>query len=791
MRLVFFSVIIVIVNFDAFSSERIRHFTEKNGLSSRDIHHCLTDSRGFIWVATANGLNRFDGYKFWQPGKDLLKLSSTRITWLLEDTNTLWIGTDNGINLLNLSNYHLTGIFNHTNEDGSLTDNYITGIHKSFDKTIWVTTGEGMLHKYLGKGKFQQIKNPLNTNGSFGVRIFFTEDSSSYWVRSENTGTYRINKKDNVITSFPLTTGNHIGGIRFIPGKGTLDFRKEGVFRYDQIQNKFIPYLTNIGNDVYDILPDMNNNLWIISGDSRKISCLSGTEISDKTNQLFPPPYIVHIRNMLPGPVSSIWICTNNGLYQISNDKELFTSILKQNEIADRDYIPSFRGMIQDKSGKIFIGGYGGFFSIDKDKKINRLPVTLKPYNPFVLIDEDDIFFWAVTEGYGLVKINKKNATASICYRKHITPEDHSYRYLTAGVKDRNGSLILGGYEGLFSYDPKTDRLKVFNISFGNKNLGEMTIKHLTITSNNYLWISTQNGLFVLDQNRKPLWHFHKDSEEKFKLLLNMVLCVIEAKNHSIWIGTKGGGIRVFKYKSQTPIFFNTTNGLSDDNIVSLQEDLHQRIWAASDFGLSVIKPESGKVISYFAEDGLADNEFNAGSSLIQNSGLLLFGGVNGITICNPETNLNPINKSQLIQFSRIELINNDGAVYKEYNPDIIRDGISLSYTNRFFELEFFITEFLLSEKNSYQYKLEGYDNRWIPIGEQNNIRFAALPAGDFKLHIKGTGFRGTSTLNEIVIPITVRAAFYNTIWFYLSCIVIIGLIIYLILFQKIRRLSC
>jgi ligand-binding sensor domain-containing protein/signal transduction histidine kinase len=768
----------------------VRHWSEKEGLSNREVHDYLQDSYGFVWLATANGLNRFDGYEFWCPNKDPQShLASSNITCLFEKDKVLWVGTDNGITLLDLETYKTKEIKQNYGTALNLYDNYITGIYGTFDGTILVTTSKGFLHRYEGNNKFTPFYNKMDSKGSFGVRLHFTEDSYFYWIKSENKGTFKLNKKTlEVLQQYHRNAESHIGSIKYIKGYGTIAFCKEGIEVYNPKTNRFEKGINTAIKDVYNIIQDYEKNLWIVANDSKHLLKFNKT-LTDVTEALFPVSENVNIRQIVESKSHMLWICTNNGLYQYSIEKASFASILKQQEVLDKNFVPSFRGMLEDADGTIYAAGYGGLFSIDTNNHVKRLLDNKIPYSPYILINAKDNYLWAITEGFGLIKVNKKTGHIIKIFSSRQIAERHNFQYLLSGILDNDSIFWLGGYEGVFTFHLKTKKVSVTTLQFNGISFNRLKVKQFYRTKDNRLWISSSKGLFILDKHRKPVKCYNELSSKTIQLPSSNINGILEGSRGIIWIFTSDAGLCALNEKEQTIEIFNKKNGLADDNVAAVLEDNRGNIWVSTNNGLSELNPISKKISNFYSEDGLSNNEFNTSSAIKTSNNRYFFGGINGINFFNPDIGFTNHSFKQLLLFSYLEVLDKEGEIRKIYNQEEIRKGIILPSKNAYLNLSFCATEFLRAEKNTFQYKLEGFSDKWVPLGEQHSLRFATLPAGTYVLHIKGIGSRGVYIVNELLFPITVNPVFYNTKWFVALLILFVALIVYFFQYNRIQKL--
>ncbi len=768
----------------------MQHWGEKEGLSYRIVYSCLRTLDGFLWVATGKGLCRFDGYEFLPLGKSKSNdISNNLITQVLEsEKGILWVATDNGISIVNLNNNLITGVFKHDTSENSLSDNYVLQIYQTPDHAIWVCTADGILNKYLGNGSFKRYYNYTAKDRRFGNRPLIVAYQNHIWLKSQDRGIFKIEPGSGKIIQRYLSHPESIdeGGLIIIPRYGLLCMAKEGVLVYNKPENKFKSL--QIGNikDIYKIVPDKRGDLWIAAYDRKKLFHYSNGVIKDVSSFLFDYSQNTQINMISPGQSNDLWLCTNSGLYKLIVANPRFTSILRKDQFKKPNYVSSFRGFMQDPTGDIYLGGYGGLFKLNKKHQIKQLFDNTIYYSPNVLIDENKTYLWVVSEGCGMLKVDKKNGKI-FKYNK----DKNKYNYLISGIRDTGNIFLLGGYDELVWYNSATNEYTDLQLRFDGINFPRPFVKYIFKDKNKCIWICTHFGIFVLDQKHNIIARYFDGAPEGFRLPVNMANHIFEDKKGYIWASTEGGGVCKIDVKNNKINVLNTKNGLADNTVASALEDSSGMIWVATYNGLSAIKPANGHIINFYDEDGLSDNEFNSASCLYANDGSLFFGGINGINICKGYKNLqHQIEPRNKIIISDIEILGDNEEIEHIHNLQQIRKELILSYKSSYLDISFFNTDFSHSERNIFYYKMEGLNENWIPLEKKNSIRFASLSPGKYVLRIRGKSSKSNIDAEETELKIEVRQIFYKTWWFALISIICIASVFAALANSKVQQLN-
>lgn len=746
----------------------VKHWTGMENLSTESVEDIITDASGFLWFATNGGLSRFNGYNFQKfTTANLEGLPANEIKSLrIDDKQQLWIATtENGIGILNLTTYKITNRFNNKNGSTGLRSNRIAQIEIDAKKTVWVSTEEGFLHKYLGNGKFLNIKNPFQSDALFGSYPRMTSDANFLYVYTINRGVYTINLKTNkVVANFGTELQAHSGMINNIDGVGVVFCAKEGAMKINSNGNTFSPIFSIAGDETFASLKDQNGDIWMVQKDRKQVQIISGGSVRDLTPQLFRESDNVHISKIFEDLSHNIWICSTNGVYKITNDNIFFSSVLKLNQWKGENYIPSFRGMMEDIQGELFFGGYSGLFKQKKNGEIVQLFDNKTPYTPYVLINKNADELWALCEGYGVVLVNKTSGEIRQFEDNLSKIEKYKGIYLISGVQAEDQNLWLGSYDGILRFDTKKEKYYTQKLEFNGHQIHKYRVRQFIKSRDNHIWICTNSGVFVLDEKNKPIAHYHDQAKGIYHIPFNDVNCIAKTGNGRIWIGSKTSGAFLIGSNNNKSIYLNSK--LSDNSIASIIEDSEQNIWFSSNNGLSKYNLKTGEISNYFVENGLSNNEFNHGSFLKTKKGDLYFGGTDGINIYNPKRNANQLIVKNKINISRLEIPTEEKGIKVYYGGGEFINGISLPYNKTYLYLEFFINDFTRSESNTYEYLIEGNNSEWQSLNNQNFIRIVGLAPGNYTLRIRGMDAGGEFVSNELIIPIQVAQIFYKTWWF-------------------------
>ncbi len=745
-------------------AQHIQHWTEKDGLSNRFVNYATRTSDGYLWVSTNNGLNRFDGYEFvtFSP-QNTPQLGSAFFTHLIEaPRGYLWAGTDNGIYVLQLHTNKVIRKFVSDKQATSLSHPYVLQIHQADDKSLWVACEDGVLNKYNNQGGFTHHYPAHQTDKSFGKRIKMTNFKGYLWVKTQNRGVYKLNSKTGEVIKHYLVDqlSYNEAQLTELPKIGLVCMMVDGVKRYNPVIDDFEPYDIGHISDVFRVFDDNNGSYWVTAVNRTKLYRVQNNVATDVTSNFFSKHENISIGIIVKGLANEYWISTNNGLFKMIAEQSVFSGMLTKESAGDPDFVPSFRGMMQDQKGDIYVGGYGGLFKIDAQRKVRQLLNNQKLYAPNAFIDIDAKTCWMISEGYGLHLMQKESGKV-----KRVAKDEHKYNFLISGAADKQGNLLLGGYDELVWYYPKLNRFEEQKLRFGGKEYKRPYVRYIYRNEKEEFFVCTNQGLFVLNNHHMVIRRYAPDAFLAHRIKSATINYIFEDTEHNLCIATDGGGVSLVNAKGEVYKNLGMVDGLAGDRIASVIKDLLGKLWIATYTGISVVDTNYD-VLSYYKENGITDNEFNATSALYTREGELVFGGINGINWCNSaiQTQQKIVYPNRII-ISALELLDDQSKVVKvNQNSEMMR-GVDLSYRSSYLAVNFFNSDFTYPEKNKFFYQLEGLNKEWIPIGEKNYLRFASLSPGDYILRI-----RGMSPKSDEVVPATLRIrvteVFYKKAWF-------------------------
>ena len=783
-----------------------RRLTVENGLSQNAVLSITQDGRGFMWYGTRHGLNRFDGTRFKVyvsiPG-DSTSLSGTVISALHTDAaGTLWVGTSLGLCRYNAQ----TDVFDRLQLPGS-NNCYISCIYEDRDGRLLLGTNYGLLRPVSAtSNQLEQVfpKIPLLQMRGNMTRCIYRAANGELWAGT-NEGLVRVDQKGNY-------------RVYHLPTNKT---------------NLTPDYVTSIGEDT-------KGRLWLGGFQS-------GLSLMDSLGQMvtYRPPdgsILNNIRKILSANDGKLWVGTQEGMYII--DPVSLQALVYRHNPEDPSSLSnnSVHCFFEDNCGTMWIGTYHGGVNLLYTK---HTPFTIYQghgsasdlsNNIISAINTDAQHrLWIGTEGGGLNYLHQPSGR--IVVYKHV-PQDTgslSSNLVKVVYKDSEGQLWIGTSYGtdLNLYDERTKRFRRFSLSKQERNLINFDeVLAIVETSDKTLWVGAQSGLTTLRKQadgsytrrtvfsplndrlpNKNIRALFEDSQHRLWIGTGAGLCcydlrtgafkvyrqqennirslqadainaITEDRKGTIWIGTYFGGLSRFNAASDSFTSYTDKQGLPNNNVLSVVEDNHGKIWCGTDKGLAKFDPLQGNCVTYTTSDGIAGNKFNANASFKDSTGRLYFGSNNGLIAFYPDS-LEMNTWQSPVRFTALKLFGNEVAISS--SGKLLRQAIDfqkrirLSYNQSNFTIEYALLNFIKPEKNKYAYMLEGVETHWN-YTNASAVSYNNLSPGSYTLLVKGCNNDGIWTAEAAKLEIIIMPPIWKTWYAYTTYALILLVAIFFFL---------
>jgi signal transduction histidine kinase/ligand-binding sensor domain-containing protein/DNA-binding response OmpR family regulator len=832
--------VFIILSYQTFPQTHIpekiqfKHLGRKDGLSEDIVRALIQDSKGFMWIGTYDGLNRYDGQKFKvfkRSPEDPNSLGANGVEVLFEDrSGTLWVGTmGGGLNRYNPEQENFTRYINPENA------NFILSIYEDKSSVLWIGASHGGLSKFDPvNGQFTCYKNIPGDSTSLShnkVWSIYEDSKDNLWVGTSHGGLNkfdRINQKFTRYLNNPRDSeslsNNWITGIcedkagtiwlsTFGGGLNKLNYKDD---RHQPVFTRFKHDPNNpaslSGNDVAFMYIDENDIIWLAAdGLNRTIS--SGYDNSS--------PSFISYKHNTNDPTSLLSniiqeICQDNSGLLWVGGIELNIYNTKQKQFKhykhEPDYPNSLSGndvaaVYEDKAGLIWLCTWDG--GLNKwDRRKNKFtnykhnpndPASLSTNSIKMIYEDRDGNLWLGTGNSGLIKFDRKTEKFYTYKNDPLNPRSISENTITSIDEDKSGTLWIGTLDnGLNKFDRKSESFTHYNYNPDNLKLLSSNLYssiYLVDRSGN-LWISTKaGGLIAYNSQKDELVHYKYNPNNPNSLSNNNITTVYEDQSGIFWIGTADGGLNKLNKENGQFRHFKIKDGLPSNHIRGILEDDSGNLWIGTNNGLSKFNPLKETFRNYDIEDGLPSLGLVAGCK--SKTGEFIFHGVNGFVIFHPDsikdnTHIPPVYLTNFYLFNKSVPIGYDSLSKRTILSKSITEceEIELNFEDNVFAFEFAALDYHAPNKNKYAYKMEGFDNDWTFTNASRNIAtYTNLDPGEYTFRVKGSNNDGIwneagASLKMIILP-----PWWRTNLAYLIYFLLIVSIIYFTWKAQLRRI--
>ena len=780
---------------------RFDHLSLEDGLSQSVVNAILQDQRGFIWLGTQDGLNRYDGYKFSVYKHDPAQensISSNFIQALYEDpSGVIWIGTlGGGLNRYDPVTEQFTSWLNNPQETLSISSNSVSSIYPARDGTLWLgTNGGGLNHFDPASGTFS-----VYHLGDDVILEALVDQDGFVWAGTFTSGLMRLDPQTGDVTEY-LHDSRDEGSI----GEGAimtmlLDRQHRlwvgttagGLNLYDPYGDRFVHYTLDPSNpyslpdvNVQAIYEDRDGVLWIgtVNGGLSRFDATTERFYTYQSNPDEDTSLSTNIVYCVFQDAAGIYWISTLGVDLYDPYRYKFAYISSDPDDPRTLISNVVWSVYEDQSGDLWIGTQDGLTRFTSQGEVKNYqndpsnPSSLGNNSVYGIFQDSQSILWIAT-GAGLSRYDEASDrfTNFLVYDYPIPVFDL--------LEDDRGSLWLGtGGNGVVRFDRQTGHYVAYpHDSLDLRSLSDDNVISLAMDNSGTLWVGTYSGgLCRTDIAQVDFTCYQNNLTDPTSLSSNAVLAIFEDHLGIYWIGTGGGGLN--RYNPQTDTFtqYREVDGLANDYVYGILEDSQGFLWLSTNRGISRFDPRAETFRNYTRHDGLQSDEFNQGAYLLTRDGRMVFGGVNGLNIFDPlDIQDNPYQPPVVItQFSLFyeTVAVGQSSILPVSLQDI--DTIRLDYRDDFFAFEFASLHYSAPDQILYAYMLEGFDEEWVQAGNRHYAGYTNVPPGDYTFKVRATNSDGVWNQEGASLMITIPPPFWQTWWFrILAFAVVVGVVV-------------
>ncbi len=790
---------------------RFRHLTLQDGLSQSTINDIYQDETGYIWLATLDGINRYDGKEFKSFKSEIdnpNSMSSGYVNSLDADTSGfLWASTNHGVSRLNLKTHDVRRYLRDSDDPNSLSNNTTTHLIVDSQETLWVTTVNGLNRYVAEQDHFEHFESDIN------LSYIFEDHTGTLWVGTGGEGLMQFDRKKQELVSYHNFSGTASSlsndSINEITedDKGNLWIgTTNGLKRISPDREEIRTFTSGSGtrgtlsdNDVQSLFQDSKGRMWVgtenglnlydyasdrfyvYQHDSSDPQSLIGNRISsiNEDNQ-----NILWVGNWTGGV--NMYNFNTKGFIHYKNGQDF------HNEISDGN-VWSFW---EDKEQNIWFVTNGGLNLFDPVSKEFQTDIV-ETDNPesrsgYVIVDmmgDSNGNLW-LASSQGLKQFNINERSFKTYAQNSNNPSSLSHDVLLSVFVEDNGNTVWTGTagKGLDKLNRETGNFQHYRPDAEDStSLSGQNVSVIYRDQKGTLWVGTYTGLNRYVEETDNFVQYRENISDTTTISSSLVSSIYEDSKGRLWIGT-AKGLNRYHRDSGTFTYYTEKDGLPDNTIYGIAEDSYGNLFLSTNFGLSKFDPEEETFSNFDARDGLQENEFNIGAALRSSSGHMYFGGINGFNVFHPDSIKRNMHKPPVV-LTDFELFNRsvpvgeyNGRTYLQKNISYT-DNLTLSYKDDVFSFEFAALDYAIPEKNQFAYKMEGFEEEWNYVGSRNFATYTDLSPGDYTFRVKAANNDGVWNEEGMALSITIVPPFWQTTWFY----VIFGLLVVALAFGAYR----
>lgn len=801
-------VLLLIVALDG-TAQKKRFFDYSEGLSNSLINELHQDHLGFLWVATEDGLNRFDGIKFKSYFKNDKLASSLRnnfVTALLEDSKrNLWVGQINNLQVYNFENETFRDI--ELNVENEQVHFFITRIIETKNNDLWFSTSGHGLFKMDEKKENPEYDKELNDRLNSKIIEYLIEDSEGILWIGTSKGLNSYNPKTGRIESFTVgkdklsLPDNEVSSLcEDSDGYIYIGFLNGGLAKLNK-NTKIIEEIRSANPNEIE-LPvkflhmDSRGQLWVGTDGfglkllNRKSNLLESYSSVNTSFDFLKSK----VHNILEDTAGNIWLgIFQKGIYLIPESPEIFINYgyraFEKNSIGS-NYITGIDG----NKNELWITTDGdGIYNINRrSSQVTHIPLLnkngkIEGENILTLYNDTNRHVWLGRYINGLIRYDKKNKSFKSFQSNTGNSEKNLYSNITSIKKIKNNQLIVSTLgDGIARFDiDKEVYYPGLDIPDSLNNKIPQWILSIFIDENKNLWLGSYVGLYFINLKDKTLLHF---SEENGLLKNNTVNCIQSDHKKNIWAGTYEGLVKIDPKNFATQ-FYDTDNGICNNVICAIKEDEYNQLWISTHNGLSMFNTTDESFTNYFAYDGIQANEFSRNAAFRSEDNELFFGGINGITqikknyrnISHPISNI--ILTDLFLSNKNVSIGDKSGKHIILNKSIVLADTIRIREADNAFTIGFTSVEIANQSRVAYEYKMEGFDLEWHTTNAQNRAAtYTNLNHGIYEFYVRGVDrkqYSETRKVTIIIYPPWYKTRWANLLWIILTFLVLYGVFLF------------
>ncbi|MBQ8989004.1 MAG: hypothetical protein IJ067_04880 [Prevotella sp.] len=789
---------------------KFRRLDTRDGLSNSQVNYLFQDSKGFVWIGTSYGLNRYDGYRF-------------------------------------------RTYYSDANDTTSLRNNYVDMIWEDFKGKLWLK--QGMNYSLFDPVTEQVERNPARVLSKWGIKggidRFYIDTQRRCWVKTYDEGMYCYHPRTGNLTLIKYGYGENeipkefwLQSFAEWNGRVLISSSDGDLMCLDGDKGKVLwkdSYMRENGGQSsvdYNLYVDKHNNFWVLSTrvfvfDQREKKWYNSLNSYLAANDLPTLPEPLQIWDVSQDKRGWIWLATDhNGLYVINPATKEVKQFLNNKFDATSLSENTVKKLMLDKNGSMWIGSYRNGINQYTEKMLGFKTLELGDIN--TTTEDAAGNYWLGTDNHGIIKYNPHSGEEELFDKAR---SGFASDIMVSSCSSKDGSVWFGTYNGGLIHIANG---RVTNYTASNADGGLLNNNVWSVTEDKWgdIWIGTLgNGVQRLNAKtgKFKTWSSYNTAlKENFMTSLAWIrkgwlmaghsqffsyinpvsgqvkndsipvipgqpaamaatVCVMEDSRGLIWHGSTSGCCIVDKKTGQQTLL-DMNSGLFGSSVVGIAEDQLHTMWVVTEHGISNVTPKKEEnggwsflVRSFSSRDGLQQGPYNQRSISCTRDGLILVGGMGGVDVINPKQ-IADANNNEVPIFSGLKLFGQQVSVGREFDGRVILDEalnecreLTLRHDENQFTIQLATDKGEIHNTSRFVYQLEGFSDKWIKTEETDpNITYMSLHHGSYILHVRMLNDDGTMGSMEATLKITITPPLLRNRWILLSFILFVLAVAYL-----------
>lgn len=769
------------------------HLDHTSGLSNNFIRSISQDRHGFVWVATIDGLNRFDGRYFESFKKENSGLESNEINDIIGDPDNpdiVWVSSRND------------GLFKYDYATGNISkcpvnlkSKDITCLSLSSDNNIWVTYYSCPPEKYdSSTGTITPLYEEVPENFK-GHSWCTMEDKDGHYlyIGHDGRGLTQVNLKNKQFKNFqpnPQSAtspgGIHIYALHIDSNGDVWCGTENGISFFSPVDNSFC----NITHSDNPTLPPgavkciqemTDGDIWI--GTDKGGLCKLTAENSINRNYNFEkmesdratingsPLTSSFVSALFEDSFGNIWVGNkSDGIDVISYEAPFF--IQDHPFLSEGAYRKSQAvwSLTTDKKGNIWMGGENMIMKMnDFHSTSYKLPTN--PGNKAMVgaihCDKNGLL-WIGTFTSGVWIFNPET--------NQYSPVEISEKEIRCFAENSDGDILIGTHDGIFRC---TDKAHAIHYDELNSIIPDKYIISMAYDKAGYLWIGTfGHGVSIV--NKKSQGNFSAQNEI---LPSNTINHIFEDSKNNVWLATRNGAVRINGHNYSDFKVFDNRDGLLNNDVKGIAEDKAGNLWISTNMGISLLNVDTGSLSTYSYSYGKPLFSFCEGSVCTDNNNCIFFGSLDGLTHFNPSLANRKKHNGKIILSKLIANDRNATDPTQKISIPVNSEKIEIPYNLNTFTLFFCNPDITLEANSEYMYNMKGVNEVWTPVNNINEAVYRSLKPGNYEFQVchrlNGEEWSEPVTLASIRIIPPLYLCWWAKILYIIATIILISIIIY------------